>query len=53
MNEQNQNTGCKTCGGGDLTTQQGWMLGLAIYILIAAVYGTIKISENIFNAIFN
>jgi hypothetical protein len=39
---------CSTCGDkNNLTPGQSWMLGLAIYILFASVYGTIKIVENI------
>lgn len=42
--------GCSTCGDkSKLTPVQGWMLGLAIYILFASIYGTIEMFKSISN----
>lgn len=48
--DQPKEQGCSSCkdkGKDKLTSGQGWMLALSIYILLASVYGTIKIFENI------
>lgn len=39
-------TGCKTCNKG-LSTTQKWMMVLAFYMFGAAVYGTIKMIQEI------
>jgi hypothetical protein len=44
--EATQVTGCKTCNKG-LSTTQKWMMVFAFYMFGAAVYGTIKMIQEI------
>ena len=41
-------TGCKTCKKG-LSSTQKWMMVLAFYMFGAAVYGTVKMIQEIVN----
>ena len=41
-----QEIGCSKCKKG-FSTKQWYLVGLSLYILVASIYGTIKIVENI------